>query len=551
MSLSRFGFPIALSLAVGGATGAAAQEQHEAMAPRLDLGRLGRVQLENSCMPQVQDRFQEGMALLHSFWWNEAGRAFREVTEADPTCLLGYWGQAMTLKLNPFGGAPPEANLREGQAVLARAAAAPAGTPREREYLDALGAFYLDYQSTNHRSRMLTHEARMRELAQQHPDDREATIFYALAAAANASTTDSTFTRQREIGALLQDMFRQTPDHPGLAHYIIHAYDSPALASLGLDAARQYAEIAPAAFHALHMPSHIFVRLGMWDETIESNLASAAASDRIEEGHDSAGVHAHRLHALDYVVYGYLQLGRDREARGVVKEVTTIDRVAPGEQPLISAYPLAAIPARYALERGDWAAAASLPVRSSPEFRPAEGITHYARGIGAARSGNPAAALDEARAMLALEESLPPALSYWAGLLRAQRLGVEAWVAMAQGDTARATALATEAADLEDTHDKHPVTPGQVLPVRELHGDLLVAMGRPAEARAAYQAVLAREPNRARSLFGDAWAAQLASEHEAAAEAYRQYAVLMEKGDAQRPQLTLARSYAQRVAGQQ
>jgi hypothetical protein len=461
----------------------------------------------------------------------------------------------MTLKLNPFGGAPPEANLRDGSAVLARAAAAPAGTPREREYLDALGTFYLDYQNTDHRSRMLTYEARMRELAQQYPDDREATIFYALAAAANASTADTTFTRQREIGALLQDMFRQTPDHPGLAHYIIHAYDSPELAQQGLDAARRYAEIAPTAFHALHMPSHIFVRLGMWDETIESNLASAAASEHIEQQHDTtvapAGVHAHRLHALDYVMYGYLQLGRDREARGVVKEIKAIDRVAPGEQPLVSAYPLAAIPARYALERGDWTAAASLPVRPSPEFRPAEGITHYARGIGAVRSGDPTAALEEARALMTLEESLPPAQSYWAGLLRAQRLGVEAWVAMAQGDTARATALAAEAAELEAVHDKHPVTPGHVLPVRELQGDLLVAMGRPAEARVAYQAVLSREPNRARSVFGDAWAAQLAGEHEAAAEAYRQYAALMEKGDAQRPQLTLARSYAQGLAKQQ
>lgn len=541
-AVSLSAFAIACCLAFASAV--SAQEPAPTAIPG---DQLGRVTLETSCAPAAQARLPGAVALLHSFWWERAEQAFQQVAETDSSCVMALWGLAMTLRLNPFAGAPPEENLRRGWALLQRAAIMRTGTPRERGYLEAIAGFYRDFDQLEHHTRMLTHEVKMRELASRYPDDVEATVFYALAAAANAPKNDSTYERHQEIGALLDTLLRRYPDHPGIAHYLIHIYDSPELAHLGLDAARRYAQIAPAAYHALHMPSHIFVRLGMWDETIGSNLASAAVARSLEEQDEANGIHHARLHAMDYLAYAYLQRGHDTEARALAHEAHRVDSVAPGGQAIGAAYALAAIPARYALERRDWAQAAKLPVRPSPDFPFAEAIGRFARGIGAARLGDLQGARSELNALQAVERKLGGD-AYWADLAKSQRLALSAWVAFAEGDTTNALLFAAEAADLEVAADKHPVTPGLITSARELQADLFVEFARYEDAYNAYTATLEREPNRARSVFGAAWAAQLAGEHAAAADWYARYVALMETATGDRPEVAVAKAYVKGYA---
>jgi tetratricopeptide (TPR) repeat protein len=309
-----------------------------------------------------------------------------------------------------------------------------------------------------------------------------------------------------------------------------------------VDAARRYAEIAPAAYHAHHMPSHIFVRLGMWDETVQSNMNSADASRALERKEGYAGIHNHRLHAWDYMVYGYLQRGQDAAAQQIVRETEAVTMVIPPDQ-VVSDYALASIPARHALERSAWGDAARLTVRKTRSFTPAEAITHFARGLGAARSGDLASARVEVTALSVIETTLPAAQAYWARLVKAQRLSVEAWIARGEGKADDAVRLATEAASQEDGTDKHPVTPGHVLPAREVLGDLLMELGRHAAARQAYEGVLAKEPHRARSVFGAGRAAELGGDRAAARGRYQEYLRLMEKADTERPETPVVRRF--------
>jgi tetratricopeptide (TPR) repeat protein len=533
----------AVSWCLVGPPVAAGQAGHESHGPRPQ--QLGRVRFQTSCNADAQARFERALALLHSFWWEESGVAFRQVAEADPNCLMAFWGQAMTLRNNPFAGPPPAGNLKPAWELLDRAAAMPGGTPRERAYLEAIRAYFQDYETVPHPQRAAAYEAAMQRVAAEYPDDVEATVFYALAVASNASTTDTSFARQRDVGRLLEPLMEQQPDHPGLAHYVIHTYDSPRLAHLGVKAARRYAEIAPAAYHAHHMPSHIFVRLGMWDETVQSNANSAAASRELEKNEGYAGIHNHRLHAYDYMVYGYLQRGQDAQAKQIVAEVDAVTAVNPPDQ-VVSDYALASIPARYALERNAWGEAATVRVRKTKAFTPAEAITHFARGLGAARTGDLAAARAAVAALSDIETTLPAAQAYWARLVRAQRFSVEAWIARGEGKPDEAVRLATEAASIEDGTDKHPVTPGHVLPAREVLADLLLELGRHAEARQAYEAVLAKEPHRARSVYGAARAAELAGDRAAARGRYQEYLQLMEKAEAERPETAAARRFVGR-----
>lgn len=540
MTAPRLLVPVLLGCSVVGPAGLVGQERHDHGPPQME--KLGRVEFPTSCNAEAQQRFERAMALLHSFWWEESGVAFRDVQEADPGCVMAVWGQAMTYRSNPFAGEPPRASQQAGWDLLERSASLTGGTPRERDYLSAIRAYFKDYATVPHRTRSLAYEEEMKKLAQAHPGDMEATIFHALAVASNASTTDTSFTRQRETGKLLESLFERHPDHPGLAHYIIHSYDSPRLAHLAVDAARRYGEIAPAAYHAHHMPSHTFVRLGMWDETVTANIHSADASRVMERQQSFKGIHNHRLHAYDYMVYGYLQRGQDAKAQEIVAETRSVTDVVPPDQ-VVSEYALASIPARYALERNAWREAAALTVRPSKTFAAGEAITHFARGLGAARSGDLAVARAEVAALTGIEESLRQAQPYWATLVRAQRLGVEAWVAFASGDAATATQRATDAASIEDGTDKHPVTPGQVLPAREVLADLLLEARRFAEARQAYEAVLKKEPGRARSVFGKARAAELAGDRAAARAGYREYMTLMEGATAARPEIEQARRF--------
>ena len=385
----------------------------------------------------------------------------------------------------------------------------------------------------------------MEGLQRRNPRDREAEIFYALTliALGQANATDTTFTYQKRADSILEPLFKREPLHPGLAHYLIHTNDVPQLAQLGLYAARRYAEIAPDVPHAQHMPSHIFTRLGMWDDDIASNTRSAAAARRFEDERQLHALWDQRGHAWDYMVYAYLQQGRDRDAKRIVEEAAAVTAGYPvGSLP--NAYALAAIPARYALERGRWREAAALAVRPAPEWRATEAITRFARALGAARSGDTAATRAEVMALAEIESAEATAggaHAYWAGQVTIQRLAATAWVARAAGDTAEAIRQATAAADLEDVTQKHPVTPGAVLPARELLGDLLLELGRPADAVGAYAASLARQPNRARSLFGAARAAELAGDRTTARARYRQYLTLMQRSEGERSEVGIAR----------
>ena len=496
-------------------------------------GELGRVAFPSSCSAAAQPAFERGVAMLHSFWFDQAQRTFQEAAAADPACSMAQWGLAMTLLGNPFTGvSPSEAHLREALAA-ARAAVDGARTPRERAYAEAALALYQDYATVEHRARLRAHEEAMARVREAHPDDPEAAIFYARAVIANAPPSDLTFARQLHAAQILDPLFQAQPEHPGLAHYTIHAYDAPPIAQHGLDAARRYAGIAPAAPHALHMPSHIFTRLGYWDESIETNRRSAAA-----EPDSNAAVHPN-----DYLVYAYLQQGRDAEAERVIRRaVQNTDRFYSS----ILGYNYAAMPARFVLERGRWAEAAALPL--SPGAPPhVEAITRFARGVGAARAGQAAAARAEVAALAALADSLAARReTYWATIVGAQRLAAEAWLARAEGDDERALRLAGEAAALEETVEKHPVTPGPLLPARELEGDLLMELGRAADARRAYEATLRREPNRARALFGAARAAEVAGDAPAARAHYQHLLEVMRAADPGRAEVQLARAYVAR-----
>ncbi|HEX2092861.1 MAG TPA: hypothetical protein VHG28_10685 [Longimicrobiaceae bacterium] len=497
--------------------------------------KLGSVTFPTSCSTAAQPLVERGVAMLHSFWFDQAQRTFEEAAAADPRCAMAQWGIAMTLLGNPFTAvSPPEPQLRAAL-TAARAAVdlARAATPRERGYAEAALALYRDYGTVDYRTRMRAHEEAMRRLREAAPDDPEASIFYARAVIANAPPSDLTFERQRFAAGILDPLFRARPDHPGLAHYTIHAYDAPPIAEHGLEAARRYAGIAPSAPHALHMPSHIFTRLGYWDESIETNRRSAAA-----EPDSNAAVHP-----MDYMVYAYLQQGRDAEARRVVdRAVQNPDRFYGG----ITGYNFAAMPARFALERGRWneAARLKLPTAAPPYV---EAVTRFARAVGAARSNQPTLARTEIAALGALRDTLAARKDeYWATIVGAQRLAAQAWLARAERDDARAVRLAREAAELEETVEKHPVTPGPLLPARELEGDLLLELGRAADARRSYEQTLRREPNRARALFGAARAAELAGDRAAARTRYEELLKLMASAGADRREPTLARAFLAR-----
>jgi tetratricopeptide (TPR) repeat protein len=517
-----------VAIALGAGVLAAQDHVH----PAGDPAKVGRVTFATSCSPAVQPRFEQAVAMLHSFWFEAAEREFRSVATADPGCAMAYWGHAMTLLGNPMTRiAASQDRLAQGLALAQRAVdAAASASHREQMYAAAVMAYYRDFAQRDHMSRMRTHEEAFDALRRAHPEDPEATIFYARTLVANAPPTDMTFSNQLRAAELMQPLFDARPTHPGLAHYLIHAYDAPPLANKGAAAARAYAGIAPDAPHALHMPSHIFTRLGHWDESIETNARSARA-----EPDSNAAVHP-----MDYMVYAYLQQGRARDARSVVdRAVQNPDRFYGGAL----GYNFAAMPARYALERGAWAEAAGLriPTGGAPYVR---AITHFARGIGAARAGNAAQARTELDSLASLKAQSDRANdSYWSTVIEAQRLAVSAWVTLASGNRDAALALARNAADLEETVEKHPVTPGPILPARELLGDMLLETGRSPDAIKEYEKTLTREPRRLRTLYGAAVAAEKAGNAAAARKHYSELAQLLSKADPGRPELLAARRY--------
>jgi hypothetical protein len=514
------------TLAVGLALAQPATPQGEAQ-------KLGSVHFETSCNPSAQKLFDQGMLYQHSFWYRASQRVFEDTLKADPECGIAYWGIALSLLLNPHVP-PPAKNLAEGAAALAKAERSGAKSQRERDYLQALGLMYANYEKVDHRTRLLAYASAMEQLAQRYATDDEAQIHYALALNTSASPADKSYANQLKGAAILEPIFKRQPQHPGVAHYLIHLYDYPPIAEKGLEAARLYAKIAPAAAHAQHMPSHIFTRVGYWRESIASNSEAARVAKQAEDWHD-------QLHAMDYQVYAYLQLGQDAKASAVLADMKTVSGFT--ETFLPGPYALAVAPARYAIERGDWKAAAVLQVRPSP-LPHVQAITHFARALGAARSGDAEAARLDINRLAELRDKLRDAKdAYWSEQVDIQIQVASAVLLYAAGKYDEAFSALGAAADAEDRTEKHPVTPGVPKPARELYGAMLLERGRAKDALAAFEATLKKEPNRLAAYVGAAKAAAQLDDKARARAYYEKVVAIAGEADAGRSDVADARAF--------
>jgi len=500
----------AASLLILAASCGAQEHQHE------NGEKLGAVHFATSCTAGAQRESNQAVALLHSFQFSRAVEGFNVVLGQDSTCGIAHWGIALSNWGNPFAaGMKDQRQLQAGRESMERGKAVGAKTERERAYLAAVGKLYNDYESTPQRARVIAYRDAMLGVAARYPEDHEAQIFYALAIAASEDPADKTYAGRLKAGAILEQLFEQEPTHPGPAHYIIHTYDVPSLAGRALVAARRYSEIAPDAPHALHMPSHTFTRTGYWQESIDSNIAAAAAARH-------EGQTAEELHTSDYEIYAYLQTGQDEAALRIVDSLPEIASrfdpkavVSGAGSPSTAYFALAAIPARYALERRDWKQAAQLSLRETP-FPYTEAMTCFARGLGAARLGQATAANDSARALRQIRERLlKSGENYWAQQVEIQELEVEGWAALAEGKKTESLQRMKAAAELEDATEKNAVTPGPLAPARELLGEMLLEMKQPTQALEQFQATLTKEPGRFRALYGAAHAAELSRSREA------------------------------------
>jgi tetratricopeptide (TPR) repeat protein len=494
---------------------------------------LGQVHFPVSCTPEAQAAFDEAMKLQHSFWYEAAREAFQRVRQRDPDCVMAYWGESMALLVNPFT-VTTAANLRAGRALLAEARRIGARSDREAGFIAALSELYGDENPATHRARLERYLTAMEGLHARFPDDPEVGIHYALALTMAASPTDKTYARQLRSAEILEREWQRQPQHPGVAHYLIHTYDTPALAARGIPAADKYAAIAADAPHALHMPSHIYTRVGRWEDSIETNRRSAETARAREAVFDE-------IHALDYMVYGYLQTGRPEAARQVV---AGLGRFAQWNAPTpLFAWALTVMPARVALERGAWEEAAALTAgqRTAPLV---VANTHFARAVGAARSGRPDAAAADMEALKAAAAALRDGGdAYWAEQTEILRLAAEGWVAFARGQRDQGVALLREAAEREGRTDKHPVTPGPLAPAREQLGEMLLLMDRPAEAQREFEAVEQTEPRRFRAVDGAARSAAKAGDREAARRHYANLLEIAAKAETPHPTLATARAY--------
>jgi len=496
--------------------------------------KLGKVQFQNSCSPAVQEKFLRGVAMLHSFYYSAAQKAFEEVAAEDNSCAIAAWGYASILMSNPLQGIGASLKSAElAQAAINKGRNMGAKTQREREYLEAVAAYYEDFANRPERARQLARAKAYEALAAKYPDDDEAQIFYALYLAGTQTASDQTYSAYLKAAGILEKQFAKHPDHPGVAHYLIHSYDAPPIAAQGLPAARRYAVIAPDAPHALHMPSHIFTRVGAWGDSVTTNRRSADAAQRSNDPDDA-------LHALDYMTYAYLQLARDGDARRTFEEARALTGINPARA--TAYYALAAMPARYVVERGAWRDAAKL-APSPSNFPFTEAMTHFARALGAAKSGDPAAAQPDIEKIAALRDRLKATKSdYWANEVEVMRLISIAWAALAQRSSEEALALMRQAADIEDRSEKNIVTPGRLLPARELLGDMLMELTRPAEALKEYELSQQREPNRYRGLYGAGQAAAQSGSRDKARYHFSKLIELAGSGDL-RPETEKARRY--------
>jgi hypothetical protein len=515
-------------LVLGYGSGLSQGQEHEHPSSE----KLGTVHFSTSCNQAAQKEFERAVALLHSFQFSKAIHGFQSTLKNDSTCGIAYWGIALSQWSNPFAaGLKDKRQLQAGRASVELGKTIGAQTERERSYIAAVANLYRDYENTPQRARLLAYRDAMGEVAGKYPADHEAQIFYACAIAASEDPADKTYAGRLKAGAILDRLFQEEPEHPGLAHYIIHNYDVPLLAGRALEAARRYSEIAPDAPHALHMPSHTFTRTGYWQDSITSNLAAVAAAKR-------EGQTGEELHATDYEGYAYLQTGQDEAAHRILTSLPEIESrfdpkavIAGAGGPATGYFALAAIPARYALERGDWKQAAQLIPRETP-FPHTEAMTWFARGLGAARLGQPKGAYEASSALKKIREQLlKNGENYWALQVEIQEREVAAWARMAEGDKQEALRQIESAAKLEDGTEKSAVTPGPLAPARELFGEMLLAANQPAAALVQFEATMKKEPGRFRTLYGAAKAAQLAGSGEVSRRYFQELLKVCEHGD--------------------
>ena len=499
--------------------------------------KLGRVSFPTSCERKVQAQLDRAVAMLHSFWFQQGETAFREVLERDPSCAIANWGIAAILIGNTFAGGATAQDAKKAKEAILRGRLAGAKTERERYYIEAIAEYWDRFGDRPHGARMKSLADAFEVVAKRFPKDDEAQIFYALYLTATQSPNDKTFADTLKAAQILEPQFKKHPDHPGVAHYLIHAYDYPPIADKGLNAAKRYAEIAPSAPHALHMPSHIFTRVGAWQESVATNRRSAAVSVMAKE---STGA----LHAMDYMVYADLQLARDKDAASVLQEARGLTGINPNDRG--QAYALAAIPARISIERGLWKDAMQLEPRPS-KFPYTNAMTYFARALGAARSGDVAAADKGVQELARIVDALKTAKdNYWATEVEVQRLSAAAWSAQAKGNNDEALTLMRSAADMEDKSEKAAVTPGRLVPARELLGEMLLEMNRPTVAFQAFETSEKHDPNRFRGLYGAGKSAALAGDQANAKSYFERLLALAKNADTERPEIKEARAFLAR-----
>jgi hypothetical protein len=503
----------------------------------LTTSQLGTVVFPVSCAPSVRKPFERGVALLHSFWYEEAEKEFTQIAVEDPNCTMAHWGIAMSL-WHQLWNNPDEKVIRRGVDEIHEANTTDGPiTPREKAYIAAIAAFYSNSKKLNHEARAQAYSDAMKKVYETYPDDHEAAVFYALSLLASEPHDDATFSNRRQAAAILEKLFAVEPDHPGVAHYLIHAYDKPQLAQLGLPAARRYAQVAPAAPHALHMPSHIFARVGLWQDDINSNLASIAATRKTAAMH--MGGEGHQFHAMDFLFYAYMQSGRDADAKALIEEIRAMpdkkdDMYGKGYDPHKVA--LAHLTALYPIEMRDWATAAALPpaeVAGTAE----ESTIYWARAIGSAHLRKPEDVRKDVAAIEGIHKKLEAEKSDFAEGVDADRKEAEAWLVFAEGKDDDGVEALRPIADKEDSLGDEP----EGIPAREMIADMLLEAKRPQQALAEYQTDLKLHPNRFDGLYGAARAAEAAGKQSDATEYYALLLKVCDGSDSTRPELSQAR----------
>jgi len=526
-------------LAVGGDP-AAAQTGHEGH-------EFGSVHFEISCSTDSQQQFDRAVAMLHSFFYPETDKAFKAIAAKEPACAMAQWGVAISQRPNPLTPPFAPANLKQGWDAIQNARAATTSTPRERDWIEAMAVFFQDYDTVPQRIRTARYTDAMARLHAKYPTDTEASTFYALSLLEAVDLSDKTYTSQLKAAAILEQLETTQPEHPGIPHYLIHSYDYAPIAEKGLPAARRYAALASSAPHAVHMPSHIFSTLGMWQEAIDSNIAADAANVAYARSVNPVAAAnpaaiAARYHALDFLTNAYLQLAQDNRAKGLVDQRNSLAVMPAGER-ITNHTAYAAIPVRYAIERGAWAEAAALPPMTSP-YKEAEAIVRFGRALGAARSGDSAAAKKDLAELTRLQQEIATTGDpYWAEQVGIQQAAASAWIALAEKQTGQAITAMQDAADREDRTEKSVAMENRLSPMRELLGELLLEAGKPADALQQFQRSLETVPKRVRSLHGAARAAAQSGDRMRAVSYFEQLLTLTATADTDRPVLRAAREY--------